>query len=65
MADLKKLNIPFEFGPSKLKQGYGDACIYVLQTLVDLVIAQSKIQFGAPIHKLDEYGIKYMPILIV
>ena len=52
--DLKKLNIPFEFGLTKLKQGYGDACIYVLQSLADLAMAHTKIPFGAPIHKIDE-----------
>ena len=56
MSDLKKLGVPFEFGPTKLKQGYGEACIYVLQSLVDLAVSHLKISFGAPIHKIDEYA---------
>lgn len=52
-TELKKLGIPFEFGPIKLKQGCGEACISALQGLVDAIMATSK-GFASPIHKLDE-----------
>ncbi|KAJ3305633.1 Intraflagellar transport protein 57 [Kappamyces sp. JEL0829] len=55
VAELKKLGIPFEYGPTKLKQAYGEACIYVLQSLVDMAIAKLKIQFRSPVHRLDDY----------
>ncbi|KAJ3371042.1 Intraflagellar transport protein 57 [Kappamyces sp. JEL0680] len=54
-AELKKLGIPFEYGPTKLKQAYGEACIYVLQSLVDMAITKLKIQFRSPVHRLDDY----------
>ena len=54
MGELKKLGIPFEYGPTKLKQAYGEACIYVLQSLVDTVVVNLKVPFLNPIHKIDE-----------
>ncbi|KAJ3104384.1 Intraflagellar transport protein 57, partial [Physocladia obscura] len=39
--ELKKLDIPFEYGPHKLKQGYGEAVIYTLQAIVDKVMSTS------------------------
>lgn len=56
VAELKKLGIAFEFGPTKLKQAFGEACIYVLQNLVDLCILYTKFTFQQPVHKLDEYS---------
>jgi hypothetical protein len=44
----------FEFPASKLKQGYGDAIVYVLQASVDLVFSQKDFAFKKPIHALDE-----------
>ena len=55
VAELKKLGISFEFGPTKLKQGYGEACIYVLQTLVDLAIVKQKVKYLAPVHSQNDY----------
>ncbi|KAI8894340.1 intra-flagellar transport protein 57 [Globomyces pollinis-pini] len=55
VGELKRLGIPFEFGPSKLKQGYGEGCIYILQCLVDMAIIHQKIVFHSPIHKVDDY----------
>ncbi len=52
--ELKKIGVPFEFGPTKLKQGYGEAAIYVLQSLVDLAFAHLKINLQPPVHRLDE-----------
>jgi estrogen-related receptor beta like 1 len=52
--ELKKLGIPFEFGPAKLKQGYGDGCIFVLQSLTDQVMEKVP-GFKKPIHSMDEY----------
>ncbi|KAJ3272083.1 Intraflagellar transport protein 57 [Terramyces sp. JEL0728] len=54
-AELKKLGIPFEYGPQKLRQAYGDACLYVLQSLADIALSQRKIAFQQPIHKVDDY----------
>ncbi|KAJ3318386.1 Intraflagellar transport protein 57 [Boothiomyces sp. JEL0866] len=54
-AELKKLGIPFEYGPQKLKQAYGDACLYVLQSLADIALIHRKITFLQPIHKVDDY----------
>ncbi|KAJ3056522.1 Intraflagellar transport protein 57 [Rhizophlyctis rosea] len=52
---LKTLNIPFEYGPNKLKQGYGEAIIYVLQALVDKALAASGFKFENPVHTVDDY----------
>jgi intraflagellar transport protein 57 len=54
-AMLKKLGIPFEHGPAKLKQGYGDAVIYVLQAMVDILFNEKKFQYKKPVQKSDEY----------
>jgi estrogen-related receptor beta like 1 len=54
VGELKKLGISFEYGPTKLKQAYGEACIYVLQALVDTALVNLKVSFLNPIHKVDE-----------
>ncbi|KAJ3310703.1 Intraflagellar transport protein 57 [Blyttiomyces sp. JEL0837] len=53
--ELKKLGVPFEFGPHKLKQGYGEAIIYALQAGVDKAIQTSGFAFQKPVHKVDDY----------
>jgi estrogen-related receptor beta like 1 len=53
VSELKKLGISFDFGPIKLKQGFGEGCIFALQSLVDLAITKSD-PFKKPIHSTDE-----------
>ncbi|KAI8618712.1 intra-flagellar transport protein 57 [Chytriomyces sp. MP71] len=53
--ELKKLSIPFDYGPHKLKQGYGEAVVYAIQSVVDKVVAQSGFVFQKPTHKVDDY----------
>ncbi|KAI8843317.1 Intraflagellar transport protein 57 [Chytriomyces hyalinus] len=53
--ELKKLGVVFEYGPHKLKQGYGEAVLFALQSLVDRVLAQSGFVFQKPTHKIDDY----------
>ncbi|KAJ3160534.1 Intraflagellar transport protein 57 [Irineochytrium annulatum] len=53
--ELKKLGVPFEYGPHKLKQGHGEGVIYALQILVDKALAVSGFQFQKPVHKVDDY----------
>ena len=55
VMELKKANIPFEYGPLKLKQGYGEAIIYVLQNLIDKSLKSMGFSFLKPIHRQDEY----------
>ncbi|KAJ3043813.1 Intraflagellar transport protein 57 [Rhizophlyctis rosea] len=55
VTELKRLNIAFEYGPNKLKQGYGEAIIYVLQALVDRAMEAIGFKFESPIHKVDDY----------
>ncbi|RKO83987.1 intra-flagellar transport protein 57-domain-containing protein, partial [Blyttiomyces helicus] len=54
-AEMKKLNVPFEYGPNKLKQGNGDAVLFALQTLVDRAIQTSGFVFEKSVHKVDDY----------
>jgi estrogen-related receptor beta like 1 len=51
---LKKLGISFEHGPAKLKQGWGDAVIYILQSIVDAIFTSKEYVFKKPIQKTDE-----------
>nr|KAJ3422383.1 Intraflagellar transport protein 57 [Polyrhizophydium stewartii] len=53
-AELKKIGVPFEFAPVKLRQAYGDAVLYVLQVLVDMAMAEARFTFQKPVHKIDE-----------
>ncbi|KAI9014928.1 intra-flagellar transport protein 57 [Gaertneriomyces semiglobifer] len=55
-AKLRDLDIPFDQGLNKLKQGHGDAIIYVLQTLVDRVLAKSGFVFKPPVHKVEDFA---------
>ncbi|KAI8923781.1 intra-flagellar transport protein 57 [Entophlyctis helioformis] len=54
-AELKRIGIPFEYAPVKLKQAYGDAVIYVLQMLVDTALNTARFTFQKPVHKIDDY----------
>ncbi|KAI8911659.1 intra-flagellar transport protein 57 [Gorgonomyces haynaldii] len=54
-GELKKLGIAFDFGPAKLKQGYGEAVLYALQSVVDLAITESKLGLKKPVQRLDDY----------
>ena len=53
-AELKKAGIPFEYGPLKLKQGYGEAVVYALQSLADKAFKSKGIHLQKPNHKSDE-----------
>ncbi|KAI9352280.1 intra-flagellar transport protein 57 [Zopfochytrium polystomum] len=53
--ELKKLGVAFEFGPHKLKQGYGDAVVFSLQVLTDKLIQHRGVAFTKPVHKVDDY----------
>jgi intraflagellar transport protein 57 len=53
-SELKRLGIAFEYGPHKLKQGYGEAVIYALQMMVDKAVQSLGITFQKPVHKADE-----------
>ncbi|KAI9096916.1 intra-flagellar transport protein 57 [Phlyctochytrium arcticum] len=53
---LKEMDIPFDHGIAKLKQGYGDAILGALQALVDRALVKSGFVFQPPIHKVDEYA---------
>lgn len=54
MSELKNLGINFEFGPAKLKAAHGEACIYVLNNLVDLVLPKTPLRFVQPVHTNNE-----------
>ncbi|KAJ3072594.1 Intraflagellar transport protein 57 [Podochytrium sp. JEL0797] len=53
--ELKKMGIPFEYGPHKLKQGYGEAVIFAIQSVIDKVVTSSGFVFQKPTHKVDDY----------
>jgi hypothetical protein len=50
---LKQLGITIDFG-SKLKQGYGESVIQVLQSLADLAIEKFKLSIQPPKFKNEE-----------
>ncbi|EGF81022.1 hypothetical protein BATDEDRAFT_33198 [Batrachochytrium dendrobatidis JAM81] len=54
-AELKKAGIQFDYPPTKLKQGYGEAVLFSLQSLVDMAMVSTKFVFQKPIHKIDDY----------
>eukprot|EP00842_Homolaphlyctis_polyrhiza_P000369 jgi/Hompol1/1332/HPOL_002682-RA len=54
-AEMKKLNIPFEYPPVKLKQGHGDAVLYVIQMLTEMAMTTTRFTFQKPVHKIDDY----------
>jgi len=47
---IKEKNIPFDYGPNKIKQGYGDAIIYILVTLADKALESKKFVYQKPVH---------------
>ncbi|KAJ3103191.1 Intraflagellar transport protein 57 [Phlyctochytrium planicorne] len=53
--ELKKMGVPFEYGPHKLKQGHGEAILYTLQILTDRALQLSNFTFQKPTHKVDDY----------
>lgn len=57
VSELKTAGIAFDFGPLKLKAGYGEVVLFALQALVDKAIVSKGLTFGKPVHKLDEYVI--------
>ncbi|KAJ3213259.1 Intraflagellar transport protein 57 [Dinochytrium kinnereticum] len=55
--ELKKMGVPFEYGPHKLKQGHGEAILYTLQILTDRALQLSGFSFQKPVHKVDELSV--------
>jgi estrogen-related receptor beta like 1 len=51
---VKSLDIPFEFGPIKLRQGFGEAVLYVLNALSDKALQSMRYKFKKPVHRSDE-----------
>ncbi|XP_008485557.1 intraflagellar transport protein 57 homolog, partial [Diaphorina citri] len=51
----RQLNIPVDFPPNKLKQGYGPHVIYILDAVADRGLKQNKFNFKSngvpPLHK--------------
>ncbi|KAI9207305.1 intra-flagellar transport protein 57 [Polychytrium aggregatum] len=52
---LKQMGIQFEYGPNRLKQGYGEAVLYTLQNLVDRALQANGFVFQKPAHRNDDY----------
>ncbi|KAJ3408065.1 putative enoyl CoA hydratase [Chytridiales sp. JEL 0842] len=52
---LKKLGIPFDYGLHKLKQGYGEAILYVLQAVSEKACQAIGFEFQKPVHRVDDY----------
>eukprot|EP00126_Sphaerothecum_destruens_P009613 Sdes_comp20550_c0_seq10m15306 len=55
IAGLKKLSIPTDFPPAKLKQGQGEVVCQTLHSLVDHVLKITKFSWKAPVIPKDEY----------
>ncbi|KAJ3014019.1 Intraflagellar transport protein 57 [Thoreauomyces humboldtii] len=53
-AKLKEMDMQADVGLNKLKQGYGDGVLAVLQSLVDGAVWKAGITFLPPVHKVDE-----------
>lgn len=54
VSELKKTGIHYDLGPLKLKQGYGEAIQWVLESLVDKVMRSTGFVASKPIYKSDE-----------
>ncbi|KAI9146524.1 intra-flagellar transport protein 57-domain-containing protein [Paraphysoderma sedebokerense] len=52
---LKVLNIPFDHPPTKLRQGNGEAVIYVLNAVLNLALKRTGFVFKKPVHKQEEF----------
>jgi len=52
---IKENNISFDYGPNKIKQGYGEAIIYILVTLADKALESKKFVYQKPIHLSNEF----------
>ncbi|KAI8908102.1 intra-flagellar transport protein 57 [Powellomyces hirtus] len=55
-AKLKEMEISADIALNKLKQGYGDGVLAVLQSLVDGAMWKKGVTFQQPMHKVDEYA---------
>lgn len=56
---LKKLKIPYELGPNKLKQAYGDHIVSILARLCDA--CWGEVGLEKPTHKNNEYSASSTP----
>ncbi|KAG5460416.1 MAG: intra-flagellar transport protein 57-domain-containing protein [Olpidium bornovanus] len=56
VMQLKKSDVACDFPPAKLRQGYGDAVLYVLLSLVDRALTATGFKFEKPVHKVEDHA---------
>ncbi|ESO99934.1 hypothetical protein LOTGIDRAFT_113043 [Lottia gigantea] len=54
LDEVRKYNYTIDFPPSKLKQGCGEHCLYVLQRLADEAIKYSNFKWRKPVYPEEE-----------
>lgn len=54
IAEVKKYNYSVDFPPSKLKQGCGEHCLYVLDRLADEALRATAFKWGRPEYPEEE-----------
>lgn len=54
IAEVKKFNYSVDFPPSKLKQGCGEHCLYVLDRLADEALKYTNFRWGRPEYPEEE-----------
>ncbi|TPX45811.1 hypothetical protein SeMB42_g03771 [Synchytrium endobioticum] len=55
LSACKELDLSLDIAPARLKQGYGEGVVALLQALVDRVLQKSKFTFQKPVYKNDDY----------
>lgn len=54
IAEVKKFNYSVDFPPSKLKQGCGEHCLYILDRLADEALKYTNFRWGRPEYPEEE-----------
>ncbi|XP_052806204.1 intraflagellar transport protein 57 homolog [Mya arenaria] len=54
IAEVKKFNYSVDFPPSKLKQGAGEHCLYILDRLADEALKHTNFRWGKPEYPEEE-----------
>eukprot|EP00051_Salpingoeca_urceolata_P027961 m.484219 g.484219 ORF g.484219 m.484219 type:complete len:420 (-) comp23254_c0_seq1:33-1292(-) len=55
MLELRKHGLPTDFPPARIKQGYGEEIISVLDTLASDALKKQRFKFSKPVHVTEDF----------
>jgi estrogen-related receptor beta like 1 len=60
LQELKKMGMPSEFAPAKLKQGHGEAVCVILSGLLDKTLQATGFVFKKPIYPEEGCAVRWL-----